>query len=99
MSELRLRKCRLHEDCQLQRLDGGPWEHTPASVRLKERVPVITPEDYRKLEKRLRGAEYDLRQLNEVVAGLVHDLDKERGERIQDSAKVQRQLGAVGARA
>lgn len=35
--KLKLRKCEEHDDCQLQQIDDGDWEHTPKDTPFQER--------------------------------------------------------------
>src|SRR5688572_2495344 len=48
---LRLRKCAEHEDCQLQKVDDGDWEHTPSKRTIGERLAPA-----KELERQLSDA-------------------------------------------
>lgn len=53
--QISLRKCKTHEGCQLESLNGGPWNHTPQSRTLRTRLaswPAETPRSY---EEAVRG--------------------------------------------
>lgn len=61
-----LRKCLEHDDCQLQQLNGGEWEHTPAARHVAERLS-LGPESQQVLEAQLANA---LGTTRELASGL-----------------------------
>ncbi len=67
---LTLRKCGEHEDCQLQKVDDGDWEHTPSKRTLKERLAPI-----RELELQLSAA---LSRVDELRL-MLGDIKRESG--------------------
>lgn len=48
---LKLRKCEEHESCQLQSVDGGDWQHTPADTHIASRFSKLSDAQRETLER------------------------------------------------
>lgn len=105
-----LRKCPDHPDCQLQQIDGGEWEHTPAKRTLRERLSKHDLLSDR-LQAELSKAEELRRMLSDIgreskdavakaTAGLpnVGDLRAELREGLSRVSEMQRILAELGER-
>ena len=84
-----LRKCGEYEDCQLQSLNGGEWQHTPAKRSVATRLNLNEQEQERlgaQLRSQLATANTLTNTLQERVAlvdALWADLDPSIRERLE----------------
>lgn len=96
---LALRKCGEHEDCQLQSLNGGEWQHTPAKRSVAARLNLSDQEQER-LAAQLRAQlgttttlTSTLREKIALADVLLDDLDPKTRERLE--AELADEVGKV----
>jgi chromosome segregation ATPase len=90
LSKLVLRKCGEHENCQLQKLDDGDWEHTPSKRTIKERLAPVEQLEQQLSEALTRVDDLRL-MLNDIGRESEDALDRVRAD-IPDAKDLKAEL-------